>query len=101
MDLRTFEEIVRILALGGYVIRFLGLLLMGLGAGWLVVSALKNEFLTWQTRIAVVLAFAATFAMGVRFLSSGALGGFALGAGVGLLLWGLRKDKTEEEEEEV
>lgn len=101
MDLEIFQEIVRILALGGYAVRFLGLLAAGLGVGWLVVSVLKNPGMTWQTQIAVVFVFAAITAMGVRYLTSGALGGYGLGVGAGLLFWGLRQDEYEYVEEDV
>jgi len=103
MDLETFEDIVRILALAGYSARFLGLLALGLGGGWFAISAYKKPGLSWKVKIAVVMVFAALTAMVIRFQTPGALGAYALGAGAALLFWGLRGvdyEFVEDEDEE-
>ncbi len=100
MELETFEEIVRILALAGYAMRFLGLLVLGLGAGWLASAAYKKSDSAWRTQAVIIFVFAAITAMIVRFQTSGAVGAYALGAGAALLLWGLRQDEFEYVEEE-
>ncbi len=75
--------------------RFLGLLALGLGVGWFTLQAFKKD--AWQLQIAVFLGFVGTAIAMAHFLSAGALGAFALGAGVALLFWGLpRKQEAEE-----
>jgi hypothetical protein len=67
MDMDTYEGIIRILALLGFAIRFLGLLVLGLGTGWFAVSAYKKPGLVWKTQVAVVFVFAAVTIIDVGF----------------------------------
>ena len=81
-----------------FLFRVLGLLVFGVGLSWFTLKAF-NESEAWQVKMAVVFAFASLFAMAFRFQSAGAIGAFGLGAGIGLLLFGLRKPGGDEEEE--
>ena len=86
------------LTLLSYFIRFVGLLVFGVAAGWFTVYAFRELAESWQLKIAVFLGFLTFSAALVRFESAGAEGGYALGAGAALLIWGLRQGNKEESE---
>ncbi|MEJ5240766.1 MAG: hypothetical protein WHS87_06185 [Anaerolineales bacterium] len=88
------ETVLNIL---GILVRFSGLIVFGLAAGWLSLDAYRKG--TWQLQVAAVLGFFALTAIFVRFATAGALGAFALGSGVAVLFWGLRRHKEEEKDE--
>lgn len=82
----------------GALIRLIGMVLFGLGAGWVILEFLRKAEQAWQVQIAVFLGFVGLGIGMVRFLAPGALGGFGIGLGVAIFLWGLpKKEKTEEE----
>ena len=81
------------------LLRIIGLLLFGLGAGWLVLEFLRKGAQAWQLQIALFLGFAGLGIAMAVYLSPAALGAFGVGAGVAMLLWGLPKPKAKEEEE--
>jgi hypothetical protein len=85
----------------GYVIRFLGALVFGLGIGWLTIRVVKQEMLAWQQAVAMYLGLLAAFVLLGHWVEGGAtLGAFGLGAGAGLLLWGLIQPKPKEKDED-
>ncbi len=78
------------------LIRFVGLAAFGVGFGWLALDLLKKTTL-WQVQIAVFLGLAGLLIAMTVFTAWGALGAFAAGVGVAILLWGLpRKEKKED-----
>ncbi|MBW8012902.1 MAG: hypothetical protein FVQ83_16920 [Chloroflexi bacterium] len=92
MDEDTLKLITDVLMLGGYFLRALGLLVLGLGSGWLVMSTVRAAKTDWQLKAAVVI--------GVFYLSAsvvngseGAVGAFSLGAGASIFIWGLLQDR--------
>jgi len=91
--------VYEILELLGALIRLLGMLVFGLGAGWLALEFFRKGQQTWQLQIAIFLGFAGLAIALTYFTSPGALGAFTLGAGAAMLVWGLRKPKKEEEED--
>jgi hypothetical protein len=100
MDLETFEEIVRLFALTSFAFRSLGLIVLGLGIGWLSLQGFRKSGGSWYIKVASLFSFVALAAVVVRFQSAGAVGAFGLGAGLGVLFWGLRGKEDEEEDEE-
>ena len=99
MDLSTFEEVVRILALISFFIRSFGLLVLGVGSGWFALMTFRKGKDNWVQLISVC-GFIALAAVIVRFQTPGAVGAYALGAGAGMLLWGLRSGEEEVEKGE-
>jgi hypothetical protein len=84
MDLYDIVELL------GYLLRVLGSLVFGLGVGWLTIRTLTAAEGNWQLAIAVFLGILATFVLIGNWVAGGAtLGAFGLGAGAGLLIWGL------------
>ena len=92
MNLTLFD----VLELLGYLLRALGALVFGLGAGWLTLRAFKWQSGSWQFAIAGYLGLLAAFVLLGRWVAGGAtLGAFGLGAGAALLLWGMGAEKEE------
>jgi hypothetical protein len=72
----------------GFLIRAVGVFLFGLGVGWLVVRSTKSE--AWQLTLGTSLGMMAVFVLTANWVRGGAtLGALGLGAGAGLLIWGL------------
>ena len=86
-------EIIDLLA---SLVRFLGLVVFGLGFGWLALELLKKSNL-WQVQIAVFLGLAGLLIALTVYTNWGALGAFAAGTGIALLIWGLPKKKKEDD----
>ncbi len=87
------------LQLVGFILRGLGAVVFGVGAGWLVVHVLKSEGHNWQLAIAALLGVLATFALLGHWVEGGAtIGGFGLGAGAGILVWGMGPARKSDEE---
>ncbi len=86
-------------AMIGYLIRFVGLLVFGVAVAWFSLTSYRQAGERWQLQIAIYLGllFFAVF-LG-HYASAAGLGGFALGAGAGLLYWGLRKEEAPAEED--
>ncbi|HEX9674349.1 MAG TPA: hypothetical protein VGA07_00075 [Anaerolineales bacterium] len=73
-----------------YTLRFFGALAFGVGAGWLAMHLLKGQHANWQLSAAIFLGLLAAFVLIGHWVSgAAALGGFGLGAGGGVLAWGL------------
>jgi hypothetical protein len=87
----------QIIILFSQLLRFLGLAVLGLGIGWLVLDLLK-KILVWQGQVAIFLGLAGLIIAMTVFTGWGALGAFALGVGVAILMWGLPKKEKKEEE---
>lgn len=93
MNLTLFD----VLELLGYLLRALGALVFGLGAGWLTLRAFKWQSDSWQFAIAGYLGLLAAFVLIGHWVAGGAtLGAFGLGAGAALLLWGLGSERNGE-----
>ncbi len=82
----------------GWIIRFVGLLIFGVASGWFTLYAFKQSEQRWQLQIAVFLGIFSFTALLAYYSSAGGLGGFALGLGGGLLYWGMRGEKSPDEE---
>jgi len=97
MDLTLFD----VLNILGWFLRAIGALVFGLGAGWLTLKAFRWEGGRWEVVIAAFLGLMASFVLVGYWVQGGAtLGAFGLGAGLGLIIWGVsggRKGKAAEE----
>jgi hypothetical protein len=95
----TFFDVLDLL---GYVLRFLGSLVFGIGAGWLTVRLVKQEAAAWQLLVAVYLGLLASFVFLGHWVAGGAtLGSFGLGAGAAILIWGMIQPRSKKEDEEA
>lgn len=86
-------------ALAGYIMRLLGLLVFGVAAAWFTLTAYRQAGERWQLQIAIYLGLLFFTALLARFASAAGLGGFTLGTGAGLLYWGLRKEEAPDEDD--
>jgi NhaP-type Na+/H+ or K+/H+ antiporter len=94
----TAIEIVNlILVLLSQFFRFVGMAILGLGIGWLALDLLKKVE-AWQGQIAIFLGLAGLIIAMTIFTGWGALGAFAIGVGVALLMWGMPKKQKKDEE---
>ncbi len=92
-------DIYDLMELLGLVLRVLGASAFGLGAGWVTSVALKRK--GFELAIASVLGLLGAFVLIGRWISSpGTLGGFGLGAAVGLFIWGLSGRGGKEEDDD-
>jgi hypothetical protein len=86
-----------VLGLLGVLLRFVGALVFGVASGWLVIHLLKWQI--WQVAAAAVLGFFGVFALlGYWISGGGTIGAFGLGAGAGVLIWGLMPERSKDEE---
>jgi hypothetical protein len=91
---------VQVLELLGYFLRVVGLIVFGLGAGWLTAKVFHGEGFGWQLQVAAFLGLLGAFALVGHWIpGGGAVGGFGLGAGAGLLFWGMVGSRPKGEEE--
>ena len=81
------------------ILRFLGLTLFGVGIGWMAVDLLKKAK-DWPLQAVVFTVLAGLLIALTVFLSWGALGGFGIGLGAAVLIWGIPR-KTKEEDEDL
>ena len=85
-----------VFGLFGFLVRFLGFLLVGFGIGRFVLDNYKTS--EWQVRIALALGFFALLVGLTAYASAGSSGGFALGSGAALV-YALFPRKTASEEQ--
>ncbi|HEY71380.1 MAG TPA: hypothetical protein G4O08_12440 [Anaerolineae bacterium] len=84
------STIYEILDLLGYIVRALGSLVFGLGVGWLVLKVIKGAEKSWPLALASILGLLGAFLVLAGWgPSSTTLGAFGLGAGAGILIWGV------------
>jgi Kef-type K+ transport system membrane component KefB len=89
-------EIINLLA---SLVRFLGMVLLGVGLGWLALDLLRKSQ-AWQLQIAVYLGLVGLVVALANFTAWGALGAFCAGVGVAILIWGLpKKEKVKEKKD--
>jgi len=93
------QIVYEILDLLGALIRLLGMTVFGLGAGWFMLEVFRKGQQAWQLQLAIFLGFCGLAIAMAYFTTAGALGGFGIGVGVAMFVWGMRKPKKEEEEE--
>ncbi len=86
-----------IIILLGQLLRLLGMAVLGLGIGWMALDLLK-KIEAWQGQVAIFLGVAGLIIGLTVFTGSGALGAFAAGVGVAILMWGMPKKEKKEEE---
>ena len=79
------------------VIRLLGMAALGVAIGYLVVDLL-HKAQTWTLQMALFLGLAGLVIAMVVFLAAGALGGFGLGFGAAIFVWGMPRKKKEDQE---
>ena len=72
------------------------MLVFGVGAAWLLISALRQGETLWQLHAVLYGVFFALAAIVVWHTAPGDAGGFALGAGSGILYWGFMKARKDE-----
>jgi hypothetical protein len=91
-DKMSIFDFMRIM---GIVLRVLGAAVFGVGVGWLVIHVLKWQL--WQLATAAILGLLGAFVLVAHWTGGGGtLGAFGLGAGAGLLVWGLMQDRRAE-----
>jgi len=94
----TFLQVVDlILILLSQFFRFAGMLIVGLGIGWLALDLLK-KIQVWQGQVAVFLGLAGLVIAMTVFTGWGALGAFCIGVGGAILLWGMPKKEKKEDD---
>jgi len=87
-------EIIDLLAA---ILRLIGMVVLGLGIGWLAIDLLK-KMQVWQVQVAVFLGLAGLIIAIAVYTGMGAQGAFAIGVGVAILLWGMPKKQKKDEE---
>jgi hypothetical protein len=89
MDLYELMEIL------GILLRSVGAVAFGLGIGWLAIQAIRMR--TWQFAVASILGLLAAFVLVGRWIPSpGTLGGYGLGLGIAVVIWGVGRVPQEE-----
>ena len=94
MDFNLEDSIVLL----SLILRFVGLLIFGLGSGWFTLHAFRQPDKNSYLQIWVYLGFLGFTAYLTTQLTAGALGGYVLGAGLALILWGLRPVRGSDDE---
>jgi hypothetical protein len=93
MEMGDFTEILSTL---GFVIRALGFIVLGFGVGRFTMDAYKKA--AWQVQIALAVGFFGLLVGLTNYASPGSMGMFALGAGIAVILSGMAKSESPEEE---
>jgi hypothetical protein len=78
------------------LIRLLGMAALGVGIGYLALDMLRKAQ-AWPLQMAFFLGLAGLVIAMVVFLAPGALGGFGLGIGAAIFIWGIPKKQKEEQ----
>ena len=82
-----FTDVVELFA---GLLRTVGAATFGLGLSWLTLQAYRWEKGGWELAAASTLGLMATFALTALWVPGAAtLGGFGVGSGAGILIWGL------------
>lgn len=90
--------VYEIIDLFASIIRFFGLGLFGVGIGWLALDLIKKAK-DWPLQAIVFTVLAGLLISLVVFLDWGALGAFAIGVGIAIIVWGIPKKKKDEDED--
>ncbi len=93
MDTTTFDFVFGLVS---YAIRLLGFVVFGLAAGWLTLNILGRKANPWQVELTILVCFFGLMGAIVNFTTAGATGAYALGAGLSLLIWGMRAESAGE-----
>ena len=91
------QIVIDIINLIAALIRLLGMAAVGVGIGYLAVDML-HKVQTWPMQVAFFLGLAGLVIAMVVFLAPGALGGFGLGFGAAIFIWGMPRKKKEDQE---
>jgi hypothetical protein len=83
----------------GSLLGIIGLAVFGVAAAWLLLAAFQRQE-AWQYQLGVWLGFFGFMGILAWQLTPGLLGAFAAGCGIGILIWGMRKPKEEQEPKE-
>ena len=84
------EAVFDVLEPIAWLLRFLGMIVLGVAVSWFAFRAYNSEKGDSNVKVAAILAFAGLAAVGMVNLTAGAMAGYALGAGIALLVIGLR-----------
>jgi hypothetical protein len=82
----------------GTLIRPIGGLLLGAATGWLTATTFLDEDKEWQLKIAIFLGLLGAFVTLNIFSGAGTTGLFAIGAGVAVILLGVRSIQPKKKE---
>jgi hypothetical protein len=80
------------------LIRLVGMVIVGLGLGWLALDLLR-KIEAWQGKVLVFLGLLGIVIAMAVFIAAGSLGGFAIGIGVAVFMWGMPKKPKEEKKD--
>jgi len=86
-----------ILIMLSQLLRFVGLAIVGLGIGWLALDLLK-KIKEWQGQVIIFLGLAGLIIAMTIYTGWAALGAFAAGIGLAILMWGMPKKEKKVEE---
>jgi hypothetical protein len=87
------DQISVILGLLGSIFRPVGAVVFGLAAGWLVVQPFTSEAKWWQLEAVALLGFLGSLVTLSIYSGAGTIGAYALGAGAGVLFFGMQASR--------
>ncbi|MGA2820997.1 MAG: hypothetical protein ABSF61_10130 [Anaerolineales bacterium] len=80
----------QLLSLLGIIFRPLGFLVFGFAAGWLATRPFVEEQKWWQLEALTLIAFFGALVTLSIYVGPGSVGAFALGAGIAVIVFGMR-----------
>ena len=80
----------QLLYVAGTLIRPIGGLVLGVATGWIAATTFLDAEKEWQLKIAIFLGLLGAFVTLNIFSGAGTVGLFAIGAGVSIIIFGLR-----------
>lgn len=80
----------QVLSLLGVIFRPLGFLVFGFAAGWLATRPFVEEQKWWQLEALTLVAFFGALVTLSLYVGAGSVGAFGLGAGIGVIVFGMR-----------
>jgi len=86
-----------VLTVLGVIVQPIGLLILGVMAAWLTLKIIDQEKVVWQVQAVALFVFFAFLAYIGSWLTPGALGALALGAGAGLVFFGPIQNREKKE----